>query len=201
LGDNSVKVHLFEPQAHLCKTVDAAIKAGHLKNVTLHRIALLDQNGEMTIRRPPHHSGSATLVDTLEGDQWLRETVTVRDVRTYVPPLVIDLPFGVKIDVEGVEMRILPALMDMPNLVYTIFEGRRNQADLFGLQEKGFVLYGLCRTPIVGMLQRVESVDDMAEYHDFLFVRIKANMELPRRARPRSLARLVRNPAFSVIPR
>lgn len=191
----TVPVHLFEPQPALADTVAAGIAAAGLADaVKLHRCALYDSAGTLTLRVPATHSGMATL----EADKMLRgETraiaIPTEDTAAYVAPLVGERSFGVKIDIEGAEPKVLPALVAMPGLRFCIFEGANNQEDLFDLFTRaGFALFGLRRSVLRVTLGPVATVEEAAQYHDLLALRdgpaLEASVvqlsEIMRSARP-----------------
>ena len=170
----SVPVHLFEPQPALADTVAEGIAAAGLSDtVTLHRCALYDTAGTLTLRVPAAHSGMATL----EPDKALHgETreIAIPTVETaaHVAPLVGDRPFGAKIDIEGAEPKVLPALIAMPGLRFCIFEGASNQAALFDLfAGAGFALFGLRRSVVSVTLAPVRRAEDVHAHHDLLALR------------------------------
>jgi len=185
------RVHLFEPQESICRAVDEAISRARLTNVVLHRVALLDRDDRMTISRPRHHSGMATLVDTGRNQSdWETKEVPVKNVATYVEPLVRGVPFGAKVDVEGAEPAILPWLIGRPNLRFLVFEGAENRELLWEmLQEAGLTLFGLCRNVFVHRLRPVRSVSAMSAHHDLVAVRLTDAPNATGDVSPKFLAR------------
>lgn len=187
-------VHLFEPQGSICEPVEAAIAEAKLENVQLHRVALMDRDGEMTISRPRNHSGMATLVD-YGGDRngWCSQIVQVRDVATYLSPLIAQKPFGAKIDVEGAEKYIMPWLLQQPNLRFLLFEAAHEQHELLNLvRNAGLSLYGLCRSPLRSRIRAVETLEEMSRYHDILAVRLPQELKRLRFTSPRQIGRRLR---------
>ena len=95
-----------------------------LANVVLHRVALMDHDGEMRLSRPRHHSGMATLVD-------YGGTGATGRPRRY--PFGIlhrtsrlwwrGRQFGVKLDVEGAEPFLMPWLLSQPGLQVSDLRG------------------------------------------------------------------------------
>jgi FkbM family methyltransferase len=187
-------VHLFEPQASICESVETAIAEAKLENVKLHRVALMDRDGEMTISGPRDHSGMATLVD-YGGDRngWCSQIVQVRDVASYVSPLIAKKPFGAKIDVEGAEKYIMPWLLQQPNLRFLLFEAAHEQNELLHLvRSAGFSLYGLCRSPFRSRIRVVETIEEMSRYHDMLAIRLPGDLKSLRITSPRQIGRRLR---------
>ena len=178
----SVKVHLFEPQPALAETVADGIAASGLSNtVTQHRCALYDTAGMLSLRVPVAHSGMATL----EADKALHGetrdiTIPTKETAAYVAPLVGDWPFGVKIDIEGAEPKVLPALIAMRRLRFCIFEGANNQQELFEqFKGAGFAMFGLRRSVLAVTLEPIRRLEDFHNHHDFLALRGVAPTDAP----------------------
>jgi FkbM family methyltransferase len=184
-------VHLFEPQKRIAERVAQAIIAGDHRNVHLHRIGLLDEDGEFTIYANDHHSGLATFAR--EGnphDLKASETCQVREIGAYVGPLVEGRPFGVKLDIEGAEPRIMPWLLAQQNMRFIVFEGVHNPEMLYkSVRASGLVIYGLCRSPLRLRIQRVDSAEGMNSFHDLVAVRLSADNDAPALVNPRTLAK------------
>jgi FkbM family methyltransferase len=181
-------VHLFEPQKILGDRVEAAITAAGLKNVRLHRVGLLDVDGSFELRTPQYHSGRATFAAHGDGAEFSRhEICEVRAIESYVGPLVADTPFGVKIDIEGSEPKVMPWLLAHKNLRFVIFEAANEQDVLYRqIREAGFSLYGLERFPLRMRYRRIDSFDQLLMFHDILA--FKSELNLPERAGPTQLA-------------
>jgi FkbM family methyltransferase len=189
-------VHLFEPQAHLCERVQAAVDAAGLSNVFLHRVALMDHKGEMILAMPTHHSGRATLVDHPERESWTTMSVPVEDIGACLPPLIGEAPFGVKLDVEGAEPMLLPWLLRQPNLRFLVLEAAFNREQLWDLiQGAKLVLYGLKPRLFVREVRRIPGLEQLRDYHDVVVVRPEAGGQLPERATMSAFGRLVRRQA------
>jgi len=197
VGTNG-RVHLFEPQDRICRRVGKSMTGMRLANVVLHRVALMDHDGEMRLSRPRQHSGSATLVD-YGGDrsEWETEVVTVRNIASYVAPLVARREFGAKLDVEGAEPLLMPWLLSQPGLKFLIFEASHNQAELFDqVRSAQYHLYGLCRNfrnVFQTRLRLVSSAPGMSSHHDLVAVRIPRSVAPPQHLNPRSLGLLIRS--------
>lgn len=167
-------VHVFEPQKKLGDRIAGAIEAGGFSNVTLHRIGLLDVDGSFELAAPSDHTGMATFVAQDERQGFgARETCQVRSVADYVAPLVDGRRFGVKIDIEGAEPRVMPWLLAQPGLRFIIFEAASNSAELYGLvRDAGFALYGLVRHPVAMRYRLIETQADMSAYHDMVALNV-----------------------------
>jgi len=179
-------VHLFEPQRSLCERVQNAIDAGGYRNVQLHRVGLLDEDGDFELVMPEHHSGMASFAGGRDGR---RELCEVRDIATYVAPLVSMRSFGAKIDIEGAEPRILPWLLEQPNLRFAVFEAAQNRDRLYELVRVAALdLYGLRRHPLRLQLVQVRRREELTAFHDVIAVRLRPDAPPPPLAHPRELA-------------
>jgi FkbM family methyltransferase len=183
-------VHLFEPQSRIADPVAAAIAAGGFANVHLHRCGLLDVETTLTIRAPANHSGRATFAQhDMATDFESVEDCVVHEVGGYVGPLVAGRPFGVKIDIEGSEPRVMPWLLGQPNLKFIIFEANHNHRELFDLVAgSGLRLFGLERRALRLRLGRIDTLDDMLRYHDVIALRLKPGFEPQPSMHPAQLA-------------
>lgn len=182
-------VHLFEPQPVLCSVISQALRAKNIGNVEIHQIALFDEDGEMELARPKNHSGMASLVAELVPDDWIQFKVVTRRTVDYVAPLVKQNRFGVKIDVEGAECRIIPDLLTFENMRFLIFEGGPNKRKLYEiLTQDGLAIFGLSKTLFRVRLVRIDQLAEMKDIHDFLALRPSSNCQLPKRTSPRDLA-------------
>jgi FkbM family methyltransferase len=191
------QVHLFEPQRTLCDRVQAALDRAGLTNVHLHRVGLMDHDGELVFARPRNHSGMASFVIEHAPERWRTETATVRDIATYVPPLIGEHGFGAKVDVEGAEMRLIPWLVRQLNLRFLIFEAKHNQRQLWDtVIAAGLVPFGLSRRLahiFQARLARIRAFEELARFHDVVAVRLRAGVEPPDLTIPRALAPLLVN--------
>lgn len=184
------EVHLFEPQPDLCQRVRAAIDQAALTNVHVHSVGLMDQDGEMVLSRPANHSGMATFINADDHGDWVKQSIPVHNIATYVPPLINGHPFGVKLDVEGAETSLMPWLLAQPKLRFLIFESAHNQQQLWDMIDgSALKLYGLRRLVHTKQLKRVFAFEQMLEYHDLVAVRLRAGAPIPEVATPRELSR------------
>lgn len=184
-------VHLFEPQQRLAQRVSQAVEAGSKSNVTVHQLGLMDEDGSFAIHTRSNHSGAASFVP-IEGDTRFTtsETCIVREIGGYAGPLVRGKPFGVKVDIEGAEPKIMPWLVSQPNLNFVIFEAARNQQMLFDIvKQSGLSLYGLARNVVRLRVTRIDTVEEMGEFHDLLAIRLGSAAPAPKEIDPRKLAR------------
>jgi len=167
------RVHLFEPQACIAERVQNGIADAHFDNVTMHQLALSDCDGTFTLKVPPGHSGMATLVGDRDQAGWKTIDVNVRDIAGYVAPLVAGKRFGVKLDVEGGELQVLPWLVRQSNLKFLVFEAAHNHGALFEqITQAGLTMFGLRRRLFRKQVERVGSLDDLRKFHDLVAVRV-----------------------------
>lgn len=185
-------IHLFEPQPHLCDVVKAAIGESKASNVTLHQVALMKEDGQMQMARPAHHSGMATLVKHSDQGSWDKLVVEVRDISTYLSPLVRDKVFGVKIDVEGAEIVLMPWLLQQSNLKFIVFESAHNRQELYDMvKQSGLALYGLERAIFAKTVRRVDTFEQMLAYHDLVAVRVPSIGNAPVTVHSKDLAHIL----------
>ena len=180
-------VHLFEPQELLCNRVADTIRAGRYRNVVLHRVGLMDRDDTLTLQSPAHHSGMATFAGA-DGNDYFEKTETceVREISSYVGPLVYRKPFGAKLDIEGSEMAIMPWLLAQPDLKFLIFEAAHNQRELYdAVKSAGLVLFGLKRHPFLLRAIRVDDFSEMGDFHDLVAIRRTERMSPSKAAHPK----------------
>ncbi len=184
-------VHVFEPQRKLGDRIVAAIAAGRFTNVTLHRVGLLDVDGSFELRLPHDHSGSATFAAAESATHFdTSEICEVRAIADYIAPIVTGRQFAGKVDIEGAEPKILPWLLAQPTLRFLIFEASNNTQALYDdVRAAGLLLYGLVRHPLLMRYVRIDSVGDLAHYHDV--IALSAPGPGPARADRSGLKRLL----------
>lgn len=184
-------VHLFEPQPKIADRVEQMLHSA--KNgvaVRLHRIALYDKDAVLDMRLCEHHSGLATIAHPLSERKNVHTLpIEAKDTQKFVRPLVNGKFFGVKMDIEGAEPAVLPGLLALGGMKFCVFEGDRNQAELFKtFTAHNYAIYGLERTLWRTMIRRVELREDFDFYHDF--VAIKKPVPDPARLSIKDLRRL-----------
>lgn len=175
-------VHFFEPQATLAARIEAAAKEAGLAQVGVHRAALSDADGEVTLSWPAHHSGMATILTAGNAARarYRNEKVPMYDTAAYVAPLVAGRRFGVKIDVEGAEPNVLPGLLQQDGLTFVVFEGKSSKRWLWDFFSRhGFAVFGMARTPLRPRIAPVARFEDWSPYYEF--VAVPAQEGLPTR--------------------
>ncbi len=153
--------------------MEQALKDANISNVTIHRIGLFNDDTMLELSMPPNHSGMASVIQ--RGDNWKSVMIQLRETAAYVSPLVGDRPFGVKIDIEGAEPNVLPALFNMPNMKFAVCEAAHNTWELYNMaRENNFLVFGLCRSVWSVFRPRTKEIkkyEDMSAYHDIVFTR------------------------------
>lgn len=105
------RVHAFEPNPTLADTLQRSLHRAPERQVTIHRTALGESEGEATLSVPTGNAGAATLASQPTNNDASAPTTTVRvPVRTLDAVLAaLDHPpvRAVKLDVEGFEPAVL----------------------------------------------------------------------------------------------
>jgi FkbM family methyltransferase len=140
-------VHFFEPQPDLCERLRNCLASNPNIKGVVHEIGLMDSDGEIDLIKS-WHSGEASFVPPKDPTK-VKDTIKVKiaDISTYVPPIVQDRPFAVKMDVEGSELILLPWLVKQRNLKFLVFESMHisNKNRLFEIIKdvEGLTIYGI----------------------------------------------------------
>ena len=108
-------VHTFEPVSHLSAAIEQTLAKSQLNNVTLHRMAMANQSGTMTLRYASSAAGddSMAYLEKYGGVNTPRSQVQYAHFeQTTVPCTALDLvtappPQFIKLDAEGAEVAIL----------------------------------------------------------------------------------------------
>ncbi len=167
------EIHLFEPQPELCHRLKDAIHNNSLSNVVLHDVGLMNQDGVLEMCRSSEHTGEASFVFK-DSEATDKISLKVKNIQTYLPPLLTDRNFGAKVDVEGAELYLLPWLLEQNKLKFIVFENTHipleEKISLFQKMEHyGFSLFGIdtqnCET-ILNPIQ--EFTPESTKYHDVL---------------------------------
>lgn len=101
------KIFSFEPQADVARMLERNLWANEVTNATVLQYAISNQTGERGITRDADHSGGASLAFQAGAETELVRTVGREELSELVPG---NLPFFVKIDVEGAEEDVLETL-------------------------------------------------------------------------------------------
>jgi len=178
------EIHFFEPQSELCSTIRRSITTAGLKQCYVHEYALMEQGGDLSLSKVPGHSGVASLVRSSRSSV-IEETVTVRAAGPAIADVVREKPFGAKLDVEGSESQVLPAIITQPGFRFVIFECNRSpQRDWAWnfFEHNNLRLFGLCRGLWCTLLEPIADRQTMNRFHDVLAVRSSTKL-MDRRIR------------------
>jgi FkbM family methyltransferase len=167
-------VHLFEPQQDLGRKLREAIHRRFAANLTLHPIGLLDEDGEARMWEVEGHSGCASFVGQEECTHQSEVLLPIRDVATYIPPLVQGRSWAAKIDVEGAEGRILSGLLRIPRLRFAVVECSHLvnlRAVWDTVQEANFFMFGFEKTRTRTRFRRILRPQAMGQFEDVLITK------------------------------
>lgn len=185
-------MHFVEPQPELCKVIEASIDSVPIPNAHVHNCGMWDEDGELTLSRPDKHTGAASLAKTSEGGDSFQ--VPVRAVDSFLSEVVGDRPFGAKVDVEGAEPKILPAILAHPSLRFVLFECnipevRDHAWEL--IEAKKLVFFGLSKHLFRTRIRAIHSLEELRQVHDVLAVQMDASSVPVGEIHPRKLAELL----------
>lgn len=189
-------IHQVEPQPELARGIRAGAADAGFTNVHVHECGLWDEDGELRIAIPDAHTGAAHILAEGAGgaDDEASTVVPVHDTRRFIAETAGDRPFGAKVDVEGAEDRILPALFAAPNARFVLFEN--HHLDDPGaywplVEEDRFTFLGLKPALASTHLVPVTERERMRGWYDLLAVRAPRAAIGTAPLRPAELARRV----------
>jgi FkbM family methyltransferase len=187
-------VEMVEPQPALCAVIRRAIRDHGATGARVHEIGLWDEDGELTFDVPAGHTGAAHVSTEAPASEGATR-VRVRAVDAFLDEVAGDRPFGAKIDVEGAEVKLLPAILRRPNLRFAVFEcNRREMRDAVWeiVTGCGLAVFGLPKHLFRVRLAPLRGRADMDAFHDLVTVRMDPARLPARPVVPRKLARRVR---------
>lgn len=166
-------VHFVEPQPDLAVVIRDAAASLPAESAQVHNCGLWDSDTEMTLSIPDNHTGAASMVSGAKTASTV--TVPVRAVESFLAQTVGDSPFGAKVDVEGAEPRILPAILAHHQLRFVLFECNSTQVkdrvwELAG--QHGLAYFGLNKKLFTVQLRAIRSRNELNAVHDVVAVRI-----------------------------
>jgi FkbM family methyltransferase len=167
-------VHLFEPQPPLATAIRKAIDGDALpQRLHLHQAAVSDRAGQLNLYCAPHHTGLASLSpDPTRRRDWNAIEVAVLDIYSVLQQHVAPRDFGVKLDIEGHEPKVLPAILDDPGCRFAITEACSNAEEIFTLcADRGFQIYGLEKRICRRRVRRLDHPRDLSSHHDVVAIR------------------------------
>lgn len=175
------RVHAFEPSPPTLAYLEATLAANPSLPVTLHRTALGDAPGKLSLEVPVGNAGRASLIDT----GTLADTTTY-DIEVQVAADVVRaqaLPRidFVKIDVEGFEHNVLKGMLSLPKaqlpriVLFEEHDPARSQAIAL-LKQYDFRIWGIAKRLAWLKLIPVERREAL-ECQDFVALRTDAPAE------------------------
>jgi FkbM family methyltransferase len=174
------EVHLFEPQNGLCDRMRQCIRDSGLTTCRVHEVALLSRGGLASLAGMAGHSGAWRVVRQPAGER-AADVVTVRAADCAIYEAVQKRAFGAKLDVEGAEHEVLPALVAQEGFRFVVFECNTADAREWAWEfatERELRYLGLGRSAWSTTLRAVDSGAALAQFHDLLAVRRRC--PLPR---------------------
>ncbi len=171
---NEGSVHLFEPQPLLAAAIRKAIDGdADPQRLHLHQAAVSDRAGQLNLYCAPHHTGLASLSpDPTRRRDWNAIEVAVLDIHSVLQQHVAPRDFGVKLDIEGHEPKVLPAILDDPGCRFAITEACSNAEEIFTLcADRGFQIYGLEKRICRRRVRRLDHPRDLSSHHDVVAIR------------------------------
>lgn len=178
VGDDG-EIHLFEPQPNLCQRIRSA-QGLDWSRIHLHEIGLLNRDAVIEMYLSDEQSGKASFVLPSSSRDTLK--LKVRNIATYVPNLIGERQFGVKIDVEGAEDMLIPYLIRQKKLKFIVFETvhMQNKTELFcSMIQHGFILFEIVNNMFSTKLQIVREPSLTISYKDIVAVRATPFMTIP----------------------
>ncbi len=174
-------VHAFEPQPALQTLLQQTLKRNRVTNVSLHGMALGNEERQMELRIPAANAGRASLVRELDEANCIRISVPVQTLDRFIQEQNLRSIRLVKIDVEGFEEQVLQGsrkLLQSIRPEAIVFElndpgaaDARDQPVFRLLQEHDYGFFSIPRCLVRMRLQTFEpSRCDQLPGHDFLAV-------------------------------
>ncbi len=167
------ELHFVEPQPELCARIRDCLERNRVERAEVHQIGLWSEAGTLRLARPAAHSGAASLMSDAD-DSGDSIEVPVARVDAFVEQTTGGRPFGAKVDVEGAETVVVPALLACPGLRFVVFECK-NDAALDPIwsaaMEEGFRVAGVIPTIRRPTLRRIESREAFGRQTDYVAYR------------------------------
>jgi len=187
------EVHLLEANPRLARMLREAASRRSDKSVIVDAIALADANGTLSLSIPENHSGAGSIVENHAATGTTTVEVPARSAETYLDAFANHDRIGVKMDIEGAEPMVLPAIVRHPKVRFVLFESKHlpRDFDWHGLlSDNGFTAFGIDSTAWRLRLTPLSFAEESKKYHDIVAVRGNAKMEPGRPIGLRRLAAL-----------
>ena len=140
-NQNIVEIHSFEPNTKICKFLQLNFVVNNVLNYTIHEVAVSTNESNMNFLVPENHSGAGR-ISSQESNMTIR---TVNHVYLDEHFAKFHIPFFVKIDVEGHELKVLQELLkskispSIQRIYLEIIRGNQNEATTLQiLRQNGF---------------------------------------------------------------
>jgi FkbM family methyltransferase len=156
------EVHLFEPIPELARKIADVIDGHDLRRVRVHSCGLGRRNARLPLVFNSSHTGKAKVMPSQNKGTASIE-IPIRSVEDVLGELAAGRRMAAKVDVEGGEGEIVPALLDWPTTRFVVFEWEHlaDGADFRSLvHDKGFELYGLEKRMLRPRLIPAERLDE-----------------------------------------
>jgi FkbM family methyltransferase len=196
-----------EPQPLCCEAMAETIALNGITNLEVHRIALSDQAGQLTLSLPDASNlGTASLEPGPAGSHESR-LVEVKNGSDFLESLRIEGEYAVKIDVEGHEGKVLAGLAPFfarrppRGIVFESHGHKYEGEDFFSspayglLSAAGFRIFQIHKSLVSLKYSEVRPGKGAPEATDFVAMRPDQVERLPE---PRAPARRQRRPAATV---
>ena len=184
-------IHLFEPQPALAKTIERTIRQHGKPHMHLHACGLMDREGELKMSCPDGHSGRASFAGSERETTHI--TLPVKDIRRVIPALAGDRRVTAKVDVEGSEATVVPALLRADRFGFVVFECNRveDRPVLYdAAREAGASILAIQRGWLRPWLRMIQTPEQFEGAEDYLAVRLDLRPKDPQRIHLRELPRL-----------
>ncbi|MEM6783628.1 MAG: FkbM family methyltransferase [Bacteroidota bacterium] len=156
------RVHAFEPQPRLVALMGASVRANKLGNLSIHNLALGEQDDVLDLFIPDHNFGAASLV-VEAGARGERVRVPVVNASVYFDKIGVTETRLVKMDVEGYEPTVLCGAAEFLDRVgphFILLELNRagyhgdNDEAVKLLKKHGYIFYNIPRRPLANVVMR-----------------------------------------------
>lgn len=167
-------VHFFEPQPDLAGRIEEAIGASGRDWLRLHPYGLMDRDAVLRLWTVDGHTGVGSFVDSAGRSGESALELPVRSTAATIPPLVAGRRWGAKVDVEGAELNVLPALLGVDGLRFVLFEcshAEDVERVWAEVSRPGLALFGVARDRLATRTRPIRRAAEIPGHEDLLLVR------------------------------